>query len=405
MKLLIPLFSPATGTWGGLTRVLAIADAAVKAGHEVAFCASGSLEKALLKHGYKVYGMPEPTLFGLPKGISRIIEKRSRRTSIPIKPGKSFGSIWFVLALSGMASAAYLEELVKAEREAVADFGAEMLFTDLDPGAFMLASIMKLPIASNYASIITTGVGNLFWKAMERAVNSVLKTYSIRHLDPHELCFSENILKIIPSIPELDDTDPARPDVRYVGHLLSEIEAGQTFEPEPGKRYVFVYSGTGSVSLSKLEEVLPQVFQEDGPYRCLVGAQSVEHPYRMGGVEFRHYIPAEEVLAYSDWTICHGGQNTIIQSLRRGVPLIIFPGPIFERRYNAQKVQDAGAGVMGELDQFTPEWLEQVLLCQSVYARGAKKLGGQISSMGGAPSAVKSMEEWFTAMGYRRYEK
>jgi UDP:flavonoid glycosyltransferase YjiC (YdhE family) len=399
MKLLIPLFSPATGTWGGLTRVLAIADAAKSAGHSVAFCASGSLEKSLVQHGYLVYSMPEPTMFGLPKPISRIIEKRSQRASIPVKPGKAVGSIWLVLALSGMANSDYLERLVKAERQAVSDFGAEMLFTDLDPGAFMLASIMRLPIASNYASIITTGIGNFFWKAMERAVNSVLKTYSIRHMDPHELCFSENILKIIPSIPELDDTDPGRPDVRYVGHLLGDIQTGQTFQPEPGKRYIFVYSGTGSVSLSKLEEVLPRVFPADGPYICLVGAQSVQKPYRLGGVEFRPYVPAEEVLAYCDWTICHGGQNTIIQSLRRGVPLIIFPGPIFERRYNAQKVQDAGAGVMGELDQFTTEWLQQVLLCQAEYAIGAKKLRDKIKALGGPTTAVKAIGTWFHQKG------
>jgi len=395
MKLLIPLFSPATGTWGGLTRVLAVAEAAQNAGHAVAFCASGSLEGSLRQRGFKVYSMPEPTMFGLPKPISKWIEKRSQRASIPVKPGKSVGSIWFVLTLSGMANPDYLERLVKAERQVAADFDAEMLFTDLDPGAFMLASIMKLPIASNYASIITTGVGGLFWKGMDRAVNSVLKTYSIKHKDPHELCFSENILKIIPSIPELDDTDSGRPDVRYVGHLLGEIQADQAFHPEPGKRYVFFYPGTGSVTLTKLEEVLPKVFPADGPYVCLVGAQSVEKPYTLGGVEFRPYVPAELVLPFCDWTICHGGQNTIIQSLRQGVPLIIFPGPIFERRYNAQKVQDAGAGVVGELDEFTPEWLLQVLLFQTEFAIGAKNLGQKIQSLGGAPTAIKSMEEWF----------
>lgn len=33
MRLLIPLFPPPTGTWGGLTRVIAIAKAAGDAGH------------------------------------------------------------------------------------------------------------------------------------------------------------------------------------------------------------------------------------------------------------------------------------------------------------------------------------------------------------------------------------
>jgi UDP:flavonoid glycosyltransferase YjiC (YdhE family) len=33
---------------------------------------------------------------------------------------------------------------------------------------------------------------------------------------------------------------------------------------------------------------------------------------------------------------CRGGPNAIIQSLASSVPLIIFPGSIFERRFNAE---------------------------------------------------------------------
>ena len=69
MRLLIPLFSPATGTWGGLTRVIAVADAAQKAGHVVAFCASGYLEDELCRRGYLVHSMPAATMLGLPTSL------------------------------------------------------------------------------------------------------------------------------------------------------------------------------------------------------------------------------------------------------------------------------------------------------------------------------------------------
>ncbi|MHB1415778.1 MAG: hypothetical protein ACYC1C_11045 [Chloroflexota bacterium] len=42
------------------------------------------------------------------------------------------------------------------------------------------------------------------------------------------------------------------------------------------------------------------------------------------------------MLPRCDWTVCHGGQHTIVQSLLHGVPLIVLPGPIFERRFNAK---------------------------------------------------------------------
>jgi UDP:flavonoid glycosyltransferase YjiC (YdhE family) len=401
MRLLIPVFSPATGTWGGLTRSLAIAEAAQKAGHEVAFCASGSLEKTLLGRGYYVYSMPRPTMFGLPEWMSNIMARRSQRMAIPVKPGRSVGSIWLVMALSGMAKPQYLHCLFEAEWRASLDFDADILFTDLDPGAFLLSALTGLPIAANYASVVLTGMGGFFWKVIRHGLNNILKRHGHEAVDPQELLFRNDVLKIIPSIPELDDTDPALKDVCFTGYLLSDILPEQTFVPEPGKRYVFVYSGTGSITLTRLEEILPQVFPEGGEYICLVGAQTVKKPYRIGAVEFRPYVPAPQLLPYCDWTICHGGQNTIIQSLRAGVPLILFPGPIFERRFNAAKVERAGAGKMGELDQFSAQWLKEVMKDQQTYAAKARGLKTKILALGGADAAVKRMEKWLTEYGLR----
>ena len=396
MRLLIPLFSPATGTWGGLTRVIAIAEAARQAGHEVAFFASGPLEADLRQHGYRVYAAPPTTMFGLPTPISRILERRSQRVSLPVKPGKSIGNIWLVLAMSGLARAGYLRRLVSAEMEAARQFRADVLFTDLDPGAFLAAAVTELPIASAYASIATQGTGSWPWKLMRRAIAPVLQHYGQPARTPDEICFGPSVLKIIPSIPELDGADHNRPDVRYVGHLLGDIRATSQvdFQPETGRRYVFVYVGTGSISLNTLREVLPQVFPADGTLACLVGAQSIERPQRLGAVEFRPYVPAEAVLSRADWTICHGGQNTIIQSLRRGVPLIIFPGAIFERRFNAQKVQEAGAGLMGETNNFVVGWLRAALEKQAQCASNAALLGERIRSYGGALAALEAIASW-----------
>ncbi|NTW43977.1 MAG: hypothetical protein HGB14_05970, partial [Anaerolineaceae bacterium] len=175
MKLLIPLFSPATGTWGGLTRVTAMADAARQSGHKVAFCASGYLKITLEQRGYQVYPVPDSTFFGLPQPLSRIIEKRSQTTELPIKPGRDFGNIWFVLLLSGMARGGYLKRVVAAEMEAARDFGATTIFTDLDPGAFLLARLTGLPIAAAYQSPLAAGIDTLPWKLMNNAVNLVLR--------------------------------------------------------------------------------------------------------------------------------------------------------------------------------------------------------------------------------------
>jgi UDP:flavonoid glycosyltransferase YjiC (YdhE family) len=396
MKLLIPLFSPPTGTWGGLTRVIAVAEAATAAGHEVAFCAAGYLEQALQKRGYRVYPTPPTTMFGLPRPISRLIERRSQHVSPPVKPGTSVGNIWLVLLATGMANARHIRHLVEAEIEATEDFQADRLFTDLDPGAYLVSAITGLPLAATYAHIATHGSGTLPWRLAGRTIARVLRSYGKAPLTPDELYFNYSVLKIIPSIPELDDADSNRADVCYVGQLLGPIHAARMpgFGMEQGRRYVFVYTGTGSVSLGTVQKTLPLVFAKSGDPSCVVGGQSIEKPFQIGAVEFYPYVPADELLPQCDWTICHGGQNTVIQSLVHDVPLLIFPGAIFERRYNAQKVEQVGAGRMGEADQFTVEWLRAMLDRQSEYAIGAIVLGKRIRSYGGATAAVEAIEKW-----------
>ena len=75
MNLLIPVFSPVAGTWGGLTRVVAIAEAAQQAGHRIAFCASGYLLEQLERRGYQTFPTPPTTYFGLPSSLSDRISR------------------------------------------------------------------------------------------------------------------------------------------------------------------------------------------------------------------------------------------------------------------------------------------------------------------------------------------
>jgi hypothetical protein len=321
-----------------------VAEAAVTAGNDVAFCASGPLALTIRQRGYRCYHLPAATMLALPTALSRILQQRSQRAAIPVRAGRSIDSIWLVLAVSGMASAAYLRRVLDAEEHAAREFSAEVVLTDLDPAAFLLAAVIEMPIASTYSSVLTTGQGSWAWKLMRRGLPQVLQARGVALRTPDELFFGPHVLKLIPSIPELDDADPQRPDVAYVGHLVAPIRPGSLAETglDPESRYVFVYLGTGSVPLPAVRRVLPAVFSAAGGTTCVVGAQSIPAPSQVGGVQFRPYVPADALLPRCDWTICHGGQNTIIQSLLYGVPLLVFPGAIFERRFNARKLQQAG---------------------------------------------------------------
>jgi L-alanine-DL-glutamate epimerase-like enolase superfamily enzyme len=164
MRLLVSLFSPAMGTYGGLTRGLAVAEAARGHGHHVVFAAAGNVAGALAGRGEKVVELPAATLFGLPAALSRRIEHRVQDVALPGRDGRCVGSIWRVLMTAGLACRRYLAQLAAAEVNAVEQATADVIFTDVDPAAFVAAAATGVPIASTYSSILHHGAGSMPWR-------------------------------------------------------------------------------------------------------------------------------------------------------------------------------------------------------------------------------------------------
>ncbi len=266
---------------------LAVAGAARGRGHQVAIAASGAIVAALRERGERVHELPAPTILGLPEPVSRRIGQHSQRARLPVPEGRSIGSIWAALAFSGLASRRYLRTATRACLQVIAVVGPDVLFTDLDPVTVLAGQITGLPAAITYASVMERGRGSLPWRALRHVANTVLREHGQALSEPHRLYFGARVAKIIPSIPQLDDADPAHPDATYTGPLIAGLHPSQ---PPPGDyrgRMVYVYVGTGSVPLPRLRRVLPAVFPDGGPVTCLVGAPSLTHPERVGAVEFR----------------------------------------------------------------------------------------------------------------------
>jgi UDP:flavonoid glycosyltransferase YjiC (YdhE family) len=389
MRILFLLFSPPTGTWGSLTRISAVADRARSEGHEVAFCASGYLEERLAKSGGQVFPMPRATMFGLPRPLSRLIERRSQSASLPVKEGRSVGSVWFVLRLSGMTGHSYLSRLVDAELDAIRRYRPDVLFTEMDPGAFLASRISGLPLFSTYASVMERGRGTRTYRRLIATMRKLLEEHGVVEELAGGPFHLETVSRVVPSLPELEDADALTGSCLFAGSLLASFGSASEggIELDPSKRLVFVYVGTGSVPLPRLMEVLPKLFPAGSGTICLVGAQSVAGEIRLGNVVFRPYFDAGAIIPKCDWVICHGGHNTIMQSLASGVPLVIFPGAIFERRFNASMVQKAGAGLFLELSSFSEERLGEALKRRDACLGPARELGEKIRGYDG-PSLV-----------------
>jgi UDP:flavonoid glycosyltransferase YjiC (YdhE family) len=396
MKVLLTVFSPPTGSYGSLTRVMALAKGFLARGHSVSFCASGQIAALLETKQFKVHLMPEPTMLGLAKPISNIIQNRSQHVQIPVKEGKAIGSVWFVYFMTGLLHPKFLKKLVQAQIIIIQNEKPDIIVTEMDLGAYLAACITKTPLVTTFAMIALAGRHTFFWYKAQRVIQTVLKEYGCAHAtEPEKMLMNQLVLKVIPSIPELDGTDPDQENICYAGNLLEPLKDEQNdFPIDQNKRYVFVYLGTGSISLQKAEAVLPDVFKADPNVVCYVAAQSISSGYKIGNVNFLPYVPAEKLIPYCDLVICHGGLNTITQSIGYGVPLLMFPGPIFERRYNAEMVAKNAAGAMGELSNFSVHWIRKHYENRNAFDEGVKFLQQKFSQYQGVAGVLKEIEKW-----------
>jgi UDP:flavonoid glycosyltransferase YjiC (YdhE family) len=93
--------------------------------------------------------------------------------------------------------------------------------------------------------------------------------------------------------------------------------------------------------------------------------------------------------------INHGGQNSMVDGLLHGVPQIVVPGKIFERRYNAEKLAENNAGRWIESNDFTPEKILNVtgeVIGSEEMRKNARILGNKLMNAGGIDRIIESMQ-------------
>jgi zeaxanthin glucosyltransferase len=116
----------------------------------------------------------------------------------------------------------------------------------------------------------------------------------------------------------------------------------------------------------------------------------------------RAHVPQLELLPRLAAVVCHGGHNTVCESLWHGVPLVVAPirddQPIV-----AQQVVDAGAGVRVRFNRATPAQLgaavDAVLTPTGGYRTAAAAIGHSFHAAGGAEAAADHLEQ---LTGHRR---
>jgi len=95
-----------------------------------------------------------------------------------------------------------------------------------------------------------------------------------------------------------------------------------------------------------------------------------------------------------DAVLCHGGMNTVVESLAHGVPVLAAPIRN-DQPFVAQRVVEAGAGLRVPFARVSPPVIAERLrrvLDEPSHRAAAELIGRQLLSGGGALTAADRME-------------
>ncbi|WP_181775752.1 glycosyltransferase [Amycolatopsis pittospori] len=164
---------------------------------------------------------------------------------------------------------------------------------------------------------------------------------------------------------------------------------------DPAKPTVFVTLGTANADAAAdfLNAAARGLSRVAGVRTVIADPGGVVEPVGPEVLVLPH-VPQMALLARVDAVVCHGGHNTVCESLWHGVPLVVAPirddQPIV-----AGQVVDAGAGVRLRFGRVKPDRVAAAVtsvLDEPAYRSAAEKVGASFRAAGGAAAAADHLE-------------
>ena len=209
---------------------------------------------------------------------------------------------------------------------------------------------------------------------------------------PRDLGLSPELVVAF-TIPELADA-PDNPAVRYVGAAPARPSSvGFPWAALDDRPIVVVTLGTSNAPAgSRFLAASINALSEMDDVQGVVVDPTGELDSR--AVLLRQVVPLPDLLRRAALTVCHGGHNTVCESLSSGVPLVVAPIRD-DQSMLAARIADNGAGLRLRFDRATSADLQHAIssvLREPGYRAQAARLRHSLNGTDGARSAADLLE-------------
>lgn len=369
-------------THGPSGRCRSLAEEFKKAKTKVATCMAEDVNYSVFE-GVPNYFLDVPMPLGLPKTIATRTFPIAQKLGITSR--KTVDSFDQVLHFTGNLDYTYLAKSVSSVRKAIREYGADIVYSEFNISAIIaakkegvrLCTTVSYPTQHEYAHS----------SKLAGRLNRLLKELELPQVDSALKLFDLADRAFCPSIRELEPID--KPGVFYCGALKKpKKDAAGTGE----RNKIVIYMGNGTVSAKETLSVALKAFGGSA-YEVYIASSYLESGDH-GNVHVASRWDFDKLLNEAVMFINHGGQNSIADGLLYGVPQIIVPGKVFERKYNARCIADNNAGVVVSHREFNAAHLRTVadeILGSPEMADNASKLGRKLTEAGGIEAIVREI--------------
>lgn len=318
------------------------------------------------------YYLDVPMPFGLPEFIASRTFPVAQKLGIVSK--KAVNSFDQVLYFTGNLDYRYLTKSVASIRKAIREYKPDFIYSEFNISAIIAAKKENLPL---YATVSYPTQHEFSHKtSLAKGLNKLLSDLHLPKVDSALKLFDWPEQKFCPSIRELESIE--KPDVYYCGSFKSVKKM------DFNRDKIVVYMGNGTVSASKMLKVICKAFSNSS-YEVFIASSYLKEKTN-DNIHIAHRWDFNTLLDESVLFINHGGQNSIVDGLLHGVPQIVVPGKVFERKFNAKCITDTQSGVTVEYKDFDEEHIRaaaNTVINSAIMVKNAEQLGRKLSECGG----------------------
>ncbi|MBI5930881.1 MAG: glycosyltransferase [Chloroflexi bacterium] len=399
---------------GHVNPMIAIAQALQREGHQIQIATDVSYHPQLQRAGLTPLIMPYPE-----GAIAQALEYLRRPAGWLSQVKRHPPQSYFFM---------HLAELVAALVKHIETFQPDILLTDLNLYAGPIAAeVCRLPYAS-YCAIVNTlvspdappyGMGidwypendvrrwlwpfyGLGMKAVlaryDRIVNRVRKHYGLPLVHGAMLAHSP-YLALIPTTDVYEYPRRAvPPQMMYIGPVTTS-ERGEVHDDfdwawlDDGRPTVYVSMGTIVDGKDIFRNALEAARAADWKMVMAIGWEGDVQKYADAppNVLVRNFVPQLALLGKVQAVVSHGGNNTVTETLLRGLPLIVIPNSA-DQPESAGRVKASGAGIRMRPREATPRRLRhaiEAILNEPSYRAAAHRIQASYQGCDGPLTAAR----------------